>query len=119
MLKSVLVVLTLAQGGGATHLALTSAEDAAGCATKSGVVRKVLEDAGMTVIDARCGETYLNFTPYGHGASAEGHVHPWRVTLPASGGVTIEPLTAAETCVPAPDASPAVHCAMSAQGVTR
>lgn len=115
MLKPVLVVLTLAPGGEATHLALTSAETAQECAAKSQAVRQVLQDAGVKVIEARCAETDLAFTPYGHGGKGP-HVHPWRVTLPATGAL-IEPLPAAETCAPAPDATPAVHCALSAQAV--
>lgn len=115
MLKSVLVVLTLAPGGEATHLALTSAESAQECAAKSRAVRQVLLDAGVQVIDTRCAETDVAFTPYGHGNKGP-HVHPWRVTLPETGAL-IEPLSAAEACVPAPDATPAVHCALSAQAV--
>lgn len=116
MLKPVLVVLTLAQGGGTTQLALTSPENAQDCAARAQVVRQVLEDAGRQVIAARCGETDVEFSAYGHGEKGGSHVHPWRVSLPET-GATIEPLAEGEACVPAPDASPAVHCAMSAQGV--
>ena len=56
MLKPVLVVLTLAQGGDATHLALTSADTAQDCAAKAQAVQKVLEGAGHTVLAARCAE---------------------------------------------------------------
>ncbi|SEI12905.1 hypothetical protein [Paracoccus alkenifer] len=113
MLKPVLVVLTLAQGGG-THLALTSAEDTQECLAKADVVAQVLEGAGLQVIEARCGETALNFTPYGHSDKSGSHIHPWRVILTET-DVTIEPLAPGETCDPAPDAMPAVHCALSAQ----
>lgn len=117
MLKPVLVVLTLAPGGGATHLALSSPEDAAACAARAEVVRGVLEGSGVKVIATRCAETDLSFTAYAHGDVQSPHVHPWRVTLPASGAV-IEPLGATESCVPAPEATPAVHCALSAQAMT-
>ncbi len=113
MLKPVLVVLTLAQGGG-THLALTSAEDADECLAKADVVTQVLEGAGLQVIAARCGETGLSFTPYSHSAQSGAHVHRWRVTLPETGAI-IEPLAPGESCDPAPTAVPAVHCALSAQ----
>lgn len=118
MLKPVLVVLTLAQGGGATHLALTSAEDAEDCTAKSEVVRQVLEGAGHSVLAARCAETGLEFTPYSHSSSSGGteRPHAWRVTLPETGAV-IEPLAEGAACTPAPDSVPAVHCAWSAQGV--
>lgn len=116
MLKPVLVVLTLAPGSGATHLALTSPRDAQDCAARSQAVAQVLEDAGLRVLAARCGETDLDFTPYAHGADSGPPVHPWRVTLPEV-GVLIEPLAQGEDCTPAPDAAPAVHCALSAQAV--
>lgn len=115
MLKPVLVVLTLAPGGGATHLALTSAETAQDCAAKAQSVRQVLEDAGRTVLAARCAETALAFTPYGHGGDSARRPHAWRVTLPENGAV-IEPLAQGADCTPAPDSTPAVHCAWSAQG---
>ena len=115
MLKPVLVILTLAQGGG-THLALTSAEDADECLAKADVVTQVLEGAGLQVIEARCGKTALSFTPYSHSAQSGSHIHPWRVTLPET-GVEIEPLAAGESCIPATDSVPAVHCALSAQGI--
>lgn len=113
MLKPVLVILTLAQGGG-THLALTSAEDADECLAKADVVTQVLEGAGLQVIAARCGETGLSFTPYSHSAQSGAHVHRWRVTLPETGAI-IEPLAPGESCDPTPTAVPAVHCALSAQ----
>lgn len=116
MLKPVLVVLTLAQGGDATHLALTSADTAQDCAAKAQAVQKVLEGAGHTVLAARCAETDLEFTPYGHKGDSAGHPHPWRVTLPETGAV-IEPLAEGAACTPAPEGTPAVHCAWSAQGV--
>lgn len=116
MLKPVLVVLTLAPGGGTTHLALSSPEDAAACAARAEAVRGVLEGAGVEVIATRCAETDLSFTAYAHGEAQGPHVHPWRVTLPASGAV-IEPLDATDGCVPAPEATPAVHCALSAQAL--
>lgn len=116
MLKPVLVVLTLAQGGDATHLALSSPEDAADCATRAAAVRQVLTDAGVEVIAARCAETDLSFTSYAHGEAKGPTVHPWRVTLPERGAV-IQPLPSADACVPAPAALPAVHCALSAQSV--
>lgn len=116
MLKPVLVVLTLAQGGDATHLALTSAETMQDCAAKAQAVQKVLEGAGHTVLAARCTETGLEFTPYGHGGASAERPHAWRVTLPETGAV-IEPLAQGEGCTPAPDGTPAVHCARSAQGV--
>ena len=116
MLKPVLVVLTLAQGGDATHLALTSAETMQDCAAKAQAVQKVLEGAGHTVLAARCTETDLEFTPYGHGGDSAERPHAWRVTLPETGAV-IEPLAQGEGCTPAPDGMPAVHCARSAQGV--
>ncbi|MFC0341555.1 hypothetical protein [Paracoccus niistensis] len=116
MLKPVLVVLTLAQGGDATHLALTSAETMQDCATKAQAVQKVLEGAGHTVLAARCTDTDLEFTPYGHGGDSAERPHAWRVTLPKTGAL-IEPLAEGEGCTPAPDGTPAVHCARSAQGV--
>lgn len=116
MLKPVLVVLTLAQGGDATHLALTSADTAQDCATKAQTVQKVLQDAGHTVLAARCTQTEVDFTPYGHGGDSTGRPHAWRVTLPETGAV-IEPLAKGAECLPAPDGTPAVHCAWSAQGV--
>lgn len=116
MLKPVLVVLTLAQGGGATHLALTSADSPDECLAKAEVVSQVLEGAGLTVIAARCGETERTFTPYAHSAQSGAHIHPWRVTLPET-GVILEPLGTGEDCRAAPDAAPAVHCALSAQAV--
>ena len=115
MLKPVLVVLTLAPGGGATHLALTSAETAGECAAKAQAVRKVLEGARRTVLAARCAETAVAFTPYGHGGDSAGRPHAWRVTLPDTGAV-IEPLAPGADCTPAPNSAPAVHCAWSAQG---
>lgn len=115
MLKPVLVVLTLAHGGEATHLALTSAETAEDCATKSQAVRQVLDGAGHAVLAVRCAETNLEFTPYGHGDTAE-RPHAWRVTLPETGAV-IEPLAQGADCTPAPDSTPTVHCAWSAQGL--
>lgn len=118
MLKPVLIVLTLAQGGDATHLALSSPVDAGDCAARARSVQQVLEEAGVLVIAARCAETDLGFTPYGHGDAARPRVHRWRVTLPET-GAALEPLTAADSCVPAPDATPAVHCALSAQEVAR
>jgi len=114
MLKPVLVVLTLAQGGDATHLALSSPESAADCAARAAAVRQVLEDAGVEVIATRCAETELGFTSYAHGEAKGPTIHPWRITLPETGAV-IQPLSAADACVPAPAASPAVHCALSAQ----
>ena len=106
MLKPVLVVLTLAQGGDATHLALTSAETAQDCAAKAQAVQKVLEGAGHTVLAARCTETDLEFTPYGHGGDSAERPHAWRVTLPETGAV-IEPLAQGEGCTPALDGTPA------------
>ena len=72
----------------------------------------MLESAGHHVLAARCTETDLEFTPYGHGG--EERPHAWRVTLPETGAV-IEPLAPGEDCAPAPDGAPAVHCARSAQ----
>ena len=118
MLKPVLVVLTLAQGGGATHVALTSAETTGDCAVKAQAVRRVLEGAGHSVLAARCAETDLEFTPYGQSGDKAERPHAWRVTLPETGAV-IEPLAEGAGCTPAPDSTPAVHCAWSAQGVIK
>ena len=116
MLKPVLVVLTLAQGGGATHLALTSAETAEDCAAKSHAVRQVLEAAGHAVLAARCAETALNYTPYDRNGDAAVRSHAWRVTLPDTGAM-IEPLAEGAACLSAPEDTPAVYCARSTQGI--
>ncbi|WP_134725622.1 hypothetical protein [Paracoccus luteus] len=114
MLSTVLIVLTLGHADG-PHLAVTPADDAAACAAKAGAVTAVLEQSGYPVAAARCVETDQRFTPYRHGAGAPAPVNAFRVTLPAAGGAKAEPLAALSDCTAAPDADPAVFCALSAQ----
>lgn len=112
MLKTVLVILTLGEGG-ATHLSLTAADGAQDCAARGERLAGVLTQAGYQVIGQSCTETALTFTPYVPGAEAGAFVNRWRVTL--SDPARIEPLVADAACTPAPDADPAVFCAVSAQ----
>lgn len=114
MLSTVLIVLTLGHAD-APHLAVTPADDAAACATKAGSVSAVLEQAGFPVAAAHCVQTDQRFTPYRHGPDAPAPVNAFRVTLPAAGGVTVEPLAGLSDCTAAPDVDPAVFCALSAQ----
>lgn len=115
MLKAVLVILTLAPGG-ATHLALSPADDAADCEAKRDVVTQILENAGAKVTAAACGQTDLSFTPYIHGAPEAAFVHRWRVMLGKSGPV-ITQLAPNEGCAEAREARPPVLCAVSPQSV--
>ncbi|HRO14395.1 MAG TPA: hypothetical protein PLL33_05010 [Paracoccus sp. (in: a-proteobacteria)] len=114
MLKTVLVILTLGEGG-ATHLSLSAAEDARDCAARGERLAGVLTQAGYQVLGQGCAQTGLEVTPYVPGADAQAFVNRWRVTL--SDPAMIEPLAPDAACMPAPDADPAVFCAVSAQQV--
>lgn len=114
MLATVLIVVTLGHAD-APHLAVTPADDAAACAAKAGAVTAVLDKAGFAVAAARCVQTDQRFSAYRHGPDAPAPIHPFRVTLPARGGATVEALARLSDCDAAPDADPAVFCAVSAQ----
>lgn len=116
MLKTALLILTLAEGG-ATRVNLTESGSPGDCEASRDVVTQILTEAGSAPIAAVCGETDLRLTPFVHGTPPEAEVHLYRVELPQAGGFTIAPLAEGEDCTPDTAADPAVHCARSGQSV--
>ncbi len=116
MLKTVLLILTLA-GDGGVRMTLTDSDSLAECEASLEVVSQILTEAGSPPLLARCGESALRLTPFVHGTPPEAETHRYRVELPAAGGLAVRPLGPDEACTPAPEADPAVHCARSGQSV--
>ena len=116
MLKSALLILTLADGG-ATRVTLTESESPEDCEASREVVTQILTEAGSAPLAAVCGETDLRLTPFIHGTPPEAETHRYRVEVARSGGFTVTPLGAEAPCAAAPDADPAVHCTRSGQSV--
>lgn len=120
MLHWVLIVLTAASPG-QPHLAVTPAQDAADCADKADLIRQVLTVGGYHIVALDCGQTAVQMTPYRHGHDPDQVIHAYRVTLPGKDrpqDLVITPLNG-QPCQPAPDAVPAVYCALSQQQVTK
>ncbi len=114
MLKTALLVLTLTDAG-ATRVTLSEADTLADCEAGRDAVTAILGGAGVEVLAALCGgESTLRVTPFAHGVPPEQEVHRYRVEISGTRFV-VTPLAEAEACAPAPDAEPAVHCAVSAQ----
>lgn len=116
MLQTTLLVLTLTSGG-ELRVTLSPAADMVECEANRDAVVTILTDAGRPPIAALCGETGLRLTPFVHGTPEKDEIHRYRVGLPSAGGFTVVPLAGGESCTPAPEADPAVHCARSAQAV--
>ena len=116
MLKSALLILTLAEGG-ATRVTLTESDSPADCEASRDVVTQILTEAGSAPLAAVCGETDLRLTPFIHGTPPDAEIHLYRVELPQAGGFTIVPLAEGEACTPDTEADPAVHCTRSGQSV--
>lgn len=114
MLKTALIILTLGEGG-AMHMALTETESLENCKERAEAVGQVLTGAGYTIEAMRCGETDLNLTPYGHGASNRDLRWNYHVTLKGSaledgfGARLVKP----DACTAEGDDE---YCAVSAQG---
>lgn len=98
MLKTALLLLTLADGG-AIRVTVSPAADAQDCADSREVVMQVLAAAGTTLLAAVCGKTGLTLTPFAHGTPAAAEIHRYRVELPAAGGFVLIPLAAGADCV--------------------
>lgn len=113
MLKTALLVLTLTDAG-ATRVTLSQTDTLADCEAGRDAVTAILGGAGVEVLAALCGESALRVTPFEHGVPPEQEVHRYRVEIVGEDFV-VTPLAEAEACAPAPDAEPAVHCAVSAQ----
>lgn len=113
MLKTVLVILTLAPDG-STHLSLASASDAADCDHRRAAVEAMVQAAGTPVIATRCGETGQGFTPYDRQAKQDDFVHPWRVQL-AEDGPVLQPIAEGDSCAEDRRAMQPSYCAVSAQ----
>ncbi len=113
MIATALLILTLTDAG-ATRVTLSEMPSPEDCAASRSAVTGVLDSAGIPVLAALCGESALRLTPFLHGTPPEEEVHRYRVEL-AGAGFAVTPLADGETCAPAPDAEPAVHCAVSAQ----
>lgn len=114
MLKPALLVLTV-MADGDTRLTLSYAESAEECEAMREVVTQILTDAEMPPLLTLCGETMLRLTPFEHGTPPEMEMHRYRVEIPSAGGFVVVPLGAGESCIPAPDADPAIHCTRSGQ----
>lgn len=116
MLKIALMMLTLTADG-AVRLTLSESENLEDCLASMDVVTQVLEGGGYSVLAAECGPTDLRLTPFSHGAMAEEENHLYRVEIAGEGSYAITPLAAGDSCVAAPEASPAVWCTRSSQAV--
>ncbi len=114
MLKTVLLILTLGDGG-TTNMALSEAESLADCQVRAESVEQILTGAGYTIEAMRCGETNLDVTLYEHGyteADMRWHYHIVLNGTSLEDGFTassVEP----DTCEIGDDAN--TYCAISAQ----
>ncbi|WP_417244021.1 hypothetical protein [Celeribacter sp.] len=116
MLKTALLILTMAQGD-ATRVTLSEADSLSDCEASLDVLSQILTEAGNPPIAAICGETALRLEPFIHGTPPEAEIHRYRVEVPNGNGYRIAPLAKDETCTPDLAADPAVYCAQSGQGV--
>lgn len=110
---SVVLVLVTLSAGEPPHVSFSTAEDAADCAAKGERLGAILTGAGYRIGAQACVETEARFAPYDHGASV--FPHAYRVTVPATGAAAVAPLDRIGDCTAAPEADPAVWCALSAQ----
>ncbi|KGJ12905.1 hypothetical protein [Paracoccus sanguinis] len=110
---SVVLVLVTLSAGESPHVSFSNAENAADCAAKGERLGAILTGAGYRIGAQACVETEARFAPYDHGASV--FPHAYRVTVPAQGAASVEPLDRIGDCTTAPEADPAVWCALSAQ----
>lgn len=118
MLKIALLVLTLTEDG-ATRVTLSATENAEGCEDLKAVVTAILTEGGTKVIAAMCGDSPIELTPFDHGAGPEDETHHYRVIITEGQSFELVPLSAGESCVPAPSAAPSVFCARSSQSVVK
>jgi hypothetical protein len=109
-----LLLLTLMADGG-IRMTLTDASSAANCEASRASVTRILTDSGKPPLLARCGPRSLSLTPFAHGTPPEAEALRYRVQVPPEGGFSVQLLKAGDPCVAAPDATPAVYCARSAQ----
>ena len=115
MLKTVLLVLTLGDGG-TTHMALSEADSLADCAGRAEAVERILTGAGYTIKTMRCGQTDLEVTPYDHGhteADMRWHYHVALNGASLEDGFTLRSVEPG-TCDAGDDVT--AFCAISAQG---
>ncbi len=116
MLKTALLILTLAEGAD-VRVNLTESESPADCEASRDVVTQILTEAGNAPVAAVCGGTGLRLTPFVHGTPPEAEVHRYRVELPQAGGFAVTPLAEGEDCTQDTAADPAIYCARSGQSV--
>ncbi|MFP7571394.1 hypothetical protein [Marivita sp. S2033] len=112
MLKTILIILTLGQGG-AMQLALTETDSLEDCMARADVVGQILSGAGEQIEAMRCGETDLAVSPYEHGHGPEDLKWHYLVSVKGTSledGFDIRPVEAGHC-----DASAGKVCAISAQ----
>ena len=109
-LKTIMLLLTLA-GDGSVHVNFSEAENAAACTAKMAGVRKVLDSAGIELIDVRCAASGIAVTKYKRGLPADAPRFTYKVTLKGEGFSAV-PVDAGD-CTE--NRSEGVFCATSTQ----
>lgn len=116
MLATVLIIVTLGHAD-APHVSFSQAENLEACEAKAEALTSVLERANYQVGATRCVQTELTLSPYDR--AAKEFPHAFRISLPNDASATIEQLDSLSECTAAPDADPAVFCAVSAQTIAQ
>ena len=108
-----LVVLTL-NANGLPSVAFVSADSPGRCEQRRTMLTALLRGSGMRLIDSRCIDSELRFSPYRHDAPASERRFLWLVDLRArpAGLQVMESMAA---CEQARQARPGAVCALTAQ----
>lgn len=101
MLDVALLIITLTSGG-ELRMSLTESPSLQACLGTQATIVGVLKQRDIKVLEARCSESPLALTPYGHGARDEDYQHYYRVTLLPEQAYQLSYLTPPTRCQPKP-----------------
>jgi len=114
MSASYLLVLLTLNANGLPSAAFVHAGSAARCRQRKAMISGLLRGSGLRLLDSRCLESDLRFTPYRHDAPASEKRFVWRIDLSAE-PPRLEPMPGRAACEAARRPGDGALCAVTDQ----